>query len=158
MKGTSTYNVWCSMRQRCDNPNNQRYADYGGRGIKVCERWQKFENFLADMGARPKYPAHTLERRDNDGDYTPGNCRWATYEEQQNNKRNNHRLTYQGETMTVAEWARKLGVRDQLLRVRLHRGWDLERVLSPPIPNDRRRFTEGLSKLVSPRYKKRQGP
>src|SRR5215467_8883535 len=79
------YKAWSSMRQRCQNPNNPGYKDYGGRGIKVCERWQKFENFYADMGPRPDN--HSLERINNDGDYEPSNCRWASNLEQQKNKR-----------------------------------------------------------------------
>lgn len=136
---TSTYNIWLSMRQRCINPNNQAYDRYGGRGIKVCDRWlHSFENFLADMGERPR--GLTLERIDNDGDYGPGNCRWATYKEQGCNQRSNNRLTFQGETLTVAQWARKLGVRDQFLRVRLSRGWSVEETLGrPPVPNDKTR-------------------
>lgn len=138
MTKTTTYNVWVNMRQRCNNTENPRYVDYGGRGIRVCDRWETFENFLADMGIRPL--GMTLERRDNDGHYEPGNCRWSTTEEQANNKRNNNRLTYQGETLTISEWARKLGVRDQLLRVRLCRGWSVEETLGrPPVPNDKTR-------------------
>lgn len=138
MTDTTTYNVWVNMRQRCANPNNPRFVDYGGRGIKVCERWRSFENFLADMGERPK--GMTLERRDNDGDYDPSNCRWATRVEQATNKRNNSYLTYQGETLCVADWARRLGVRAQFLRVRLARGWPVEEVLGRPlVPNDKTR-------------------
>jgi hypothetical protein len=72
---TPTYNVWSGMRKRCENPNEKSYVNYGGRGIKVCERWQKFENFLADMGERPS-PQHEIDRINNDGDYKPGNVRW----------------------------------------------------------------------------------
>lgn len=128
------------MRARCNNPKHRRYPDYGGRGIGVDPRWDRFENFFADMGPRPE--GMTLERIDNDKGYTPGNCRWATRAEQATNKRNNRVLTYQGETMCTADWARKLGVNVQLLRNRLHRGWPIERVLMPPIPNDRTRYSK----------------
>ena len=83
-KESSEYISWAHMKTRCQNPNNDRYHRYGGRGIKVCERWQSFENFLADMGVRP--PGLTLERMDNDSNYEPGNCKWATQKEQANNK------------------------------------------------------------------------
>ncbi|WP_143565689.1 hypothetical protein [Sinorhizobium fredii] len=79
------YRVWAGMHQRCNNPKSTRYAKYGGRGIMICERWNSFENFLADMGPRPT-PDHSIDRRDNDGNYEPGNCRWATRSEQQQNK------------------------------------------------------------------------
>lgn len=79
------YRSWAHMKGRCENPESDRYAYYGGRGIRVCERWQSFENFLVDMGPRPA--GHTLDREDNDGDYEPGNCRWATQSEQGKNRR-----------------------------------------------------------------------
>lgn len=85
-----TWNSWCSMRQRCNNPNHEAYKNYGGRGIVVCERWHKFENFLEDMGKRPA--AHTLDRIDNNGNYEPDNCRWATRKEQSANKRNSRKV------------------------------------------------------------------
>lgn len=83
---TSTYRSWISTRQRCTNPKATGYKNWGGRGITVCERWDKFSNFLIDMGERP--PGTTLERLDNDGDYEPGNCIWATYKQQAKNRRN----------------------------------------------------------------------
>ena len=85
MAGTPEYVAWSSMRQRCDNPNNCRYMTYGGRGIRICERWNCFENFASDMGLRPSRH-HSLDRICNDGDYEPSNCRWATRSQQQRNK------------------------------------------------------------------------
>ena len=84
-KPSKTYQCWRKMRTRCENPNATRYADYGGRGITVCERWHDFAGFLADMGEQP--PGLTLDRKDNDGNYEPGNCRWATRAEQNRNQR-----------------------------------------------------------------------
>jgi hypothetical protein len=98
------YAVWGSMRARCQNPKDRRYARYGGRGIAVCERWQTFENFYADMGDVPK--GMSIERVDNDKGYEPGNCVWATSRTQANNRRNNTLITAHGETHTIAEWAR----------------------------------------------------
>lgn len=86
MSGLPEYKTWCRMIQRCLNPNNPVYKDYGGRGIQVCDRWRQFENFYADMGPRPS-PAHSIDRIDNDGGYAPGNCRWAEPHVQQANKR-----------------------------------------------------------------------
>ena len=80
------YRSWASMKQRCENPNHKRFSDWGGRGISVCDRWQRFENFISDMGPRPE--GHSIDREDNDGNYEPGNCRWATRSQQQKNRRN----------------------------------------------------------------------
>lgn len=91
------------MFDRCFNPNKKAYSDYGGRGIGVCERWRKFENFFADMGPRP--PGKTLDRRDVNGDYEPGNCRWATNAEQSRNRRTNVLWEAFGQKKTLADWA-----------------------------------------------------
>src|SRR5213082_3577695 len=101
MTGTKTYNAWNGMLSRCTNSRNLRWKDYGGRGIKVCKRWRKFRNFLADMGEAPK--GLSLERKNNDGDYKPSNCKWATPKEQMNNTRLNHWLTLDGVTLTMNE-------------------------------------------------------
>ena len=120
------------MKSRCLNPKSQQYHNYGGRGIKVCDRWQRFENFYADMGDRPS-AQHTLDRRDNDRGYEPGNCEWRTYTQQNNNTRRSHRLTHNGETHTIAEWAAILGVPKQRLVNRITTyGWSAERALTEP--------------------------
>jgi hypothetical protein len=132
MSQLPVYHVWRQMRQRCENPTAQRYADYGGRGIKVCERWGKFENFIADMG-HPA-PGMSLDRIDANGGYCKENCRWADDVRQANNKRNNRVLDFNGEKRTIAEWAEKLGVEWSIIRNRLDNyGWSVERALTTPI-------------------------
>ena len=105
---TGTYNSWDCMIQRCTNPNNNNYRNYGARGIKVCRRWLRFENFLSDMGNRPH--GLTLERLNNSKGYGPGNCAWVTKKTQLNNRRGNVLVEYQGESRTLAQWAEVLGV------------------------------------------------
>ncbi len=130
MSGTSTHVIWMTMRQRCRDTNAKDYARYGGRGIKVCERWESFENFLADMGERPA--GMSIERDDNDGDYTPDNCRWATRSEQQRNRRSNVLLTHDGVTLCVAEWAIRTGINRMTLHTRIDRGWPTDKALTTP--------------------------
>ncbi len=109
-KGTPEHNSWQAMKGRCYNPNNKQYNDYGGRGIKVCDRWlNNFENFLADMGKKPT-PAHSLDRIDVNGDYAPENCRWATREEQNNNKRCSIMVEHNGKTQTFKQWCDELNL------------------------------------------------
>lgn len=126
------YSTWLNMRQRCSRESNDDYALYGGRGIKVCRRWEEsFSAFLSDMGPKP-VPDLSIDRKDSDGDYEPGNCRWATAIEQANNTRTNRRITYAGETRTLAEWARRAGLPYNTLRRRLNRGWSISDTLSVP--------------------------
>lgn len=104
------YKSYHKMLERCYNPKANNYEDYGGRGIKVCQRWlESFENFFADMGLRPS-PKHSLERKNNDGIYEPLNCRWATKKEQANNRRSSTRYQYDGLDMTQAQWSEYLKV------------------------------------------------
>lgn len=119
------------MIARCYNPHNNRYSYYGGRGVTVCSRWREsFEAFLADMGARPD--GMTLDRfPDKGGNYEPGNVRWATPSEQGSNKRNNNILEYDGQSLTISEWARKIGITHQAIRQRLRRGLSVAEALSP---------------------------
>jgi hypothetical protein len=129
---TKTYKAWQDMRHRCYNSNDTAYKNYGGRGIKVCDRWLKFENFYADVGDIPKNM--TLDRKDNDGDYEPGNWRLATQEEQCSNKRDNHWVEYKSERKTIAQWARSLNINYGTLKSRLIRyGWSEERALTTPV-------------------------
>lgn len=127
---SKTYTCWQSMLDRCENTRCQWFPNYGGRGITVCERWQKFENFLADMGERP--PGLTIDRVDNSAGYFPENCRWATKTEQNRNTRQNIVLTHNGETMVASAWAERLGCKPAALRFRIRRGWSTERALTEP--------------------------
>lgn len=124
-----TYHSWASMVARCTNNKIRNWLDYGGRGITVCERWMKFENFLADMGEKPA--GRSLDRIDNNKGYSPENCRWATDIEQARNKRSNNLITYNGVTKTLQEWANDLGINSANLIHRL-RKWDFNRAMSEP--------------------------
>lgn len=126
--GTPIYAIWTGMIGRCHNPNSQAYADYGARGIKVCDAWRKFEAFYADMGDAP--PGLTLDREKNDLGYSKANCRWVTMKDQQNNKRNNVVLEYRGERHTVTQWAEHLGLDRMKIYGQLRAGWTAERALT----------------------------
>lgn len=129
-KRSPEYNAWLHMRERCLDPKNPRYRDYGGRGIQVCNRWlSSFENFLKDMGDRPS-PQHSLDRTDNGKNYELSNCQWATRLQQQNNTRWNTRVTVNGESRTLAEWARVSGLDYKLIFLRLQRGWTIEQAVT----------------------------
>lgn len=129
---TPIYRTWASMCNRCTNQNDPNYPRYGGRGITVCERWgSSFDNFLADMGERPE--GMSIERKDNSGNYEPGNCRWATRKEQAQNTRRNVQLTFGGRTQPMVAWAAEVGITPAALRLRLQKGWTLERALSSPL-------------------------
>jgi len=128
---TRIYETWSNMISRCEYGNRPDFEHYGGRGISVCQRWRdSFEDFLADMGDRP-FPRATLERINVNGNYEPGNVRWATQKEQTRNKRNNRLVTISGVTKTVAEWAEESGVSQKLLLQRINNGWPLEEAISP---------------------------
>lgn len=124
------YHVWRSMRKRCVNPKAKNFRYYGARGITICERWEKFENFLSDMGDRPK--GTSLERIDNDGGYCPANCKWATTEEQNRNKSNKRLITLDGLTLNVSDWGRRINGNPSLVFGRLKNGWDERRAVTVP--------------------------
>jgi hypothetical protein len=128
------YQAWLAMRERCKNPNNAAFHNYGGRGIIVCSRWDSsFANFLADVGLAPS-PQHSLDRYPNqNGNYKPGNVRWATPREQANNLRTNRLIQFDGQTFTLAEWSRRQGLSIKALHMRLKVGWPLDRALTEPL-------------------------
>lgn len=128
---SKTYMVWDSMRSRCSNPEHASYDRYGGRGIKVCEQWSKFENFLADMGEKPA--GLSLDRIKNDEGYSKENCRWATKKEQNRNTRSNRMVTYSGVTRSIAEWSELKGWPHHVIASRLRSGWSADKAITEPL-------------------------
>ncbi len=125
------YACWVNMRQRCLNKKVEAYSNYGGRGIKVCERWlNSFEDFISDMGMPPT-PKHQIERRNNDGNYEPSNCYWATRKEQGNNRRTNVWIEKDGIRLTVSQWERSLGFTRGVIKSRLRIGWSKLEAITP---------------------------
>jgi len=128
--GHNCYTRWQSMKRRCYNPNENRYNRYGGRGIKVCDRWlNSYDNFLEDMGFPPN-KSYQIDRIDNDGDYRPGNCRWVSRKKNGRNKCNNKIIEAFGERLTQAEWTERTGIKRETIAMRLKRGWSAEKALS----------------------------
>ena len=118
--GAPGYFVWRNMKQRCLNPNTLDFSYYGGRGIKVCERWMKYENFFADMGEPPT--GKQLDRVDNDKNYEPDNCKWVTRKQNCRNRRSNLLLTYKGKTQSAVEWSEELDIKAATIRIRKAKG------------------------------------
>lgn len=133
---TRLYRIWLGMKSRCNNPNVKTYCDYGGRGIKVCDEWSnylQFKKWAINSGYADNL---SIDRIDNNGDYCPDNCRWSTNLEQGNNKRNNHILTFNGVSKTMAEWAREKGINYHTLKRRINTyGYSVEDALTKPIQN-----------------------
>lgn len=126
------YTSWQAMNQRCYNPKDDHFKDYGNRGIKVCDRWvESFENFYADMGSRPAKT--TLDRKDVNGHYELSNCRWATVKEQANNRRNNTYLTFMGEKLTQKQWSERLNLSESTIHNRLLKGMSVEEAFTKPV-------------------------
>lgn len=126
------YSTWMKMNSRCHTKSDKNFHHYGGRGISVCDRWRHdFVAFTSDMGPRPS-PGHSIERINNDGNYEPANCRWATQKDQTRNQRRNRLLTLKGETMVLTAWSERLGISVQTIHSRLARGWSEERALTTP--------------------------
>lgn len=123
------YNIWHHIKYRCLNPNSKNYKDYGGRGIKVCDRWlNSFENFLEDMGKMPT-PKHTIDRfPNNDGDYEPANCRWGTKTQQNRNRRSSHWVEYNGKRKVLQEWAIELQVSHKAIQYQINKRGESEAI------------------------------
>lgn len=135
-KKSSTYGIWSQMIQRCRNPKDKSFSKYGARGIRICDRWLRFDNFLEDMGERPI--GMSLDRIDNEGNYEPGNCRWADDKAQARNRRSTIFLEYQGKRVPAAELAERHGIPARRLESRVLRfGWSVERALSTPAKSRR---------------------
>lgn len=133
------YKAWQEMRYRCENPSSPDYLRYGGRGINVCDRWQSFENFLADVGPRPS-AQHSLDRfPNNNGNYEPSNVRWATKKEQARNTRRNKLITIKGETRCLAEWAETANLLPDTILARIRKEWPENRWLEPARTQVRRK-------------------
>lgn len=163
MTGTPTYAAWNGITARCYNQKDRNYSNYGGRGIKVCDRWREsFKAFLEDMGERPdaRYSLgraeYSLDRIDVNGDYEPGNCRWATYLQQQRNKRCGLFLTYKQETLCVAEWGERLKISRNVLYFRLKSGWSVEQALETPVKHISRRGLRSRNSELLP-IRRREG-
>jgi hypothetical protein len=126
---TKEYKAWLGAKARCTNPEHPAWSRYGGRGITICQRWaDDFAAFLFDMGQCP--PGLTLERKDNNGNYEPGNCVWATWEDQLSNRRNSVLMEFRGETKCSGTWAAQFGIKPGTLKGRLDAGWPLEKALT----------------------------
>lgn len=131
---SAEYRAWMAMKDRCSNPNHVSNKPYHDRGIAVCEKWiHSYENFLEDMGRKPN-PKMTLDRIDNDGNYNPDNCRWATIKQQNNNSRHCRIIEYKGERRSMSQWADLYNITSSLLRGRIDKGgWDIEKALLTPV-------------------------
>ncbi len=137
MSKSAEYRIWLGMVGRCHNPQNCNWDGYGAQGIRVCKKWRKsFAAFLEDMGERPGY-GWSIDRIDNDGDYTPNNCRWADSATQARNKSTNVVLTLRGKRLCIMDWALYLGVSPFTLYTRHRQGWDDVSILTIPIRNKR---------------------
>ena len=144
---TPEYKSWLGMKDRCYNKNSKKYNRYGGRGIRVCDRWKaSFLSFLEDMGPRPS-DKKSIDRINNDGDYEPKNCRWANDKEQQNNRSNNHVISHQGKTMTISEWAAEKKICEDVIFARKKLGWTDSEALTKPA-HERKKKGLGVTKEI----------
>lgn len=131
LTNTAEYEIWVNIKTRCNNPNAYSYPNYGGRGISICKEWGgSFSRFLSDMGPRPS-KLHSIDRINNDGNYEPDNCRWATQKEQANNQRTNHNITINGVTKTLQQWADESDITSSAILVRLKSGLNGHDLIAP---------------------------
>jgi len=128
---TKSYSCWADIKTRCFNKKHRGYGYYGARGIKICERWMKFENFFEDMGECPD--GKSIDRKDNNGNYCKENCRWADRTQQNNNTRRNHFLEFRGKRLTIAQWSRITNIKYHIIYKRIGKGWSVERTLTEPV-------------------------
>lgn len=139
MKNSRLKNIYKLLKRRCENPEHNHYDRYGGRGIDICEDWKnsykKFETWALSHGYKENL---TLDRIDNSGNYNPENCKWSTWQEQANNRCTSHLLTHDGETKSIAQWARDTGMTDARLRQRIGAGWEIDKALTEPCSSKRR--------------------
>lgn len=158
-KISTEHKAWTSMRQRCNCQTHKFYLRYGGRGITICERWSKFENFLSDMGRKPS-PHLTLDRIDNEGNYEPNNCRWASYSQQQNNRSSNRVFEFNGTSKTLKQWCVQFGINPVTASDRIKRGWTFARAMTQPVNKLRtsklKRVNEIAAQLRELRYNSSQ--
>lgn len=131
---TRLYNIWSTMKQRTSNPNTINYELYGGKGVRCCDDWNSYEAFKEWALCNGYADGLTLDRIDSGGDYCPNNCRWADWYVQQNNRRNNHLITFNGETKTMSQWARAVGLSPKTLARRINdKHWSIEKALTTPL-------------------------
>ena len=144
MTNTKVYQVWGGMKNRCNNPKNRHYKDYGGRGITVSTSWDKFENFIRDMG--DKAEGQSLDRIDNNKGYSKENCHWSSWSVQQNNRRNNKLIKYKGEIKTMAKWAEHFKINKSTFKSQIRKGWSISKILQRPVGRNKDIY-RGIIKL-----------
>ncbi len=147
MTNTRTYHIWNSMVSRCTNPNSKSWARYGGRGIRVCDRWRTFDHFHEDMGTAPE--GLSIDRIDNAKGYEPGNCRWANAFEQAVNKRSTRLITALGKTLALSQWGRETGLGSSVIRDRLSCGWAPDDAMSIPLGGSLKRSQQRIKRGIA---------
>jgi hypothetical protein len=149
-RNTRLYNIWGHMKKRCDNSKSANYKYYGGRGIKVCAGWLDYQVFAKWAYQNGYNDNLSIDRIDVNGNYEPSNCQWVTMKEQQNNRRNNHLVTFNGETLTISEWSDRFKIDLKLVYGRLAEGWDIQRALTEPKVNLKERWSNAAKSRDKP--------